>query len=227
MSMLVQKSQDHKMARLQDGIKRLCLVDDLKKLKITYKSSQGYKLKPKNSKDCYIKIHKIKITITRLQAKGDGTVMAKKKEGEDEATWIEIPERQRDDEYLKEREILTPRNDDVDAINAYMFKKLAGDSVTYNSADEICKASTDTLDQHNLYPLEFLNTLKFPGMPPHALCLKKELPIILLRNVNPSKGLCNRTRLIIADLGQFGIWAKILIGSHVGDNVLIHRIILT
>nr|GEV40721.1 hypothetical protein [Tanacetum cinerariifolium] len=99
---------------------------------------------------------------------GDGTVMAKKKEGEDEATWIEIPERQRDDEYLKERAILTPRNDDVDEINAYMFKKLAGDSVTYNSADEICKASTDTLDQHNLYPLEFLNTLKFPAIMAHS-----------------------------------------------------------
>ncbi|GKE43756.1 ATP-dependent DNA helicase PIF1-like protein, partial [Tanacetum coccineum] len=76
-------------------------------------------------------------------------------------TWIEVPEifltnswespiqkimeetypdfitRQRDDAYLKERAILTPRNDDADAVNAYMFKKLEGDSVTYNSADEI------------------------------------------------------------------------------------------
>nr|GEX74989.1 hypothetical protein [Tanacetum cinerariifolium] len=36
MSMLVQKSQDHKMERLQDNAKRLCLVNDLKKLKITF-----------------------------------------------------------------------------------------------------------------------------------------------------------------------------------------------
>nr|GEX65420.1 hypothetical protein CTI12_AA123990 [Tanacetum cinerariifolium] len=76
-----------------------------------------------------------------------------------------------------------------DAINAYMFKKLAGDTVTYNSVGEICKASTDTLDQHNLYPVEFLNSLNFPGMPPHSLCLKKELFIMLIRNVKPSKGL--------------------------------------
>nr|GEW32006.1 Gag-Pol polyprotein [Tanacetum cinerariifolium] len=33
MNMLVQKSQDHKMGRLQDDAKRLCLVDDLNKLK--------------------------------------------------------------------------------------------------------------------------------------------------------------------------------------------------
>nr|GEU77684.1 ATP-dependent DNA helicase PIF1-like [Tanacetum cinerariifolium] len=43
--------------------------------------------------------------------------------------------RQHDEEYLKEQAILTPRNDDVDDINTYMFKKLSGKSVTYNSAD--------------------------------------------------------------------------------------------
>ncbi|GKF16735.1 ATP-dependent DNA helicase PIF1-like protein, partial [Tanacetum coccineum] len=80
-----------------------------------------------------------------------------KKEAEDEPTWIQILEefliqswnspiekivsktypkftkRQTDDQYLKERGILTPRNDDADAINEYMFKKLGGVAVTYNS----------------------------------------------------------------------------------------------
>ncbi|GJZ32569.1 ATP-dependent DNA helicase PIF1-like protein [Tanacetum coccineum] len=142
---------------------------------------------------------------------GDGTVEAKKKEDEDEPTWIEIPEdflinatespiqqiiketypdfenRRNDSVYLKERAILTPRNDDADTINAHMFDKLPGPTMTYNSADEVCKGSTDILEQQHLYPTEFLNTLNFPGMPPHALKLKKELPIMLLRNVNPSQ----------------------------------------
>nr|GEU50368.1 hypothetical protein [Tanacetum cinerariifolium] len=146
------------------------------------------------------------------------------KDGEDEPTWIQIPEkfliyasdlqiaqivtetypnfieRQKDDAYLKQRAIQTPRNDDADAINAYMFNKLKGESITYNSADEICKASTDILDQQHLYPVEFLNTLNFPRMPLHALKLKKELPIMLLRNVNLRKGLCNGTHLIIIEL---------------------------
>nr|GEY58708.1 hypothetical protein [Tanacetum cinerariifolium] len=98
-----------------------------------------------------------------------------RKESEDEPTWIEIPKeffikswtspieqivaktypdftlRQGDDEYLTERAILTLWNDDVDAINENMFKKLGGAPVTYNSANEICKASTDTADQHDLY----------------------------------------------------------------------------
>nr|GEW08154.1 hypothetical protein [Tanacetum cinerariifolium] len=75
---------------------------------------------------------------------GDGVVPTKKRE--DEATWIEIPERflikpwtnpikqivqetfpdfttrQHDDDYLKEREILTLRNDDANTINAYKLK---------------------------------------------------------------------------------------------------------
>ncbi|GKC85917.1 ATP-dependent DNA helicase PIF1-like protein [Tanacetum coccineum] len=120
-------------------------------------------------------------------AVGDGNLTAKIKEGEDEPTWIEIPERflikewdtpiqqivaetypnftsrQTDEEYLKERAILTPRNEDADEINEFMFKKLAGDAVTYNSADEICKASIDNIDQHQLYPVEFLNSLNFPA----------------------------------------------------------------
>ncbi|GJX00670.1 ATP-dependent DNA helicase PIF1-like protein [Tanacetum coccineum] len=118
---------------------------------------------------------------------------------------------QHDDEYLKEQAILTPRNYDVDEINKYMFNKLVGKFVIYNSADEICKASTKSLDQQQLYPTEFLNTLNFLGMPPHALCLKKELPIMLLRNVNPAKGLCNGTLLIIIELGKFVIHVKSLL----------------
>ncbi|GJT61575.1 hypothetical protein Tco_1005108 [Tanacetum coccineum] len=39
------KSQDHKMERLQNDVMRLCLVDDLKKLKITFKSSLNYQAK--------------------------------------------------------------------------------------------------------------------------------------------------------------------------------------
>nr|GEV23506.1 hypothetical protein [Tanacetum cinerariifolium] len=101
---------------------------------------------------------------------GDGKLPAKMKDEEDEPTWIQIPEkflinasdspiaqivaetytnfieRHKDDAYLKERAILRPRNDDADAINAYMFDKLEGESITYNSADEICKASIDILD---------------------------------------------------------------------------------
>ncbi|XP_021974611.2 uncharacterized protein LOC110869685 [Helianthus annuus] len=182
---------------------------------------------------------------------GDGIVPSKTKEGEDEPTWIEIPtrfivdgcglpvesivnavfpsftERQVDEDFLCERAILTPRNIDADEINDYMFAQLRRTTKTYKSSDERCRASTDVLEQEQLYPSEFLNSLTFPGMPPHALHLKEGLPVMLLRNVNPSQGLCNGTRLIITDLGKFVIKARILTGSNLGDTALIPRITLS
>ena len=60
------------------------------------------------------------------------------------------------------------------------------DEETYLSANSICKASTNILDQDVMYPTELLNSLKFPGIPNHKLRLKVGLPIILLRNLNQS-----------------------------------------
>ncbi|GJW72906.1 ATP-dependent DNA helicase PIF1-like protein [Tanacetum coccineum] len=91
-------------------------------------------------------------------------------------TYPNFIEWKKDDAYLRERAILTPKNDDADAIKAYTFKKLEGEPVTYHSTDEICKASTDTLDQQHLYPIEFLNTFNFPRMVTLCFNLKKGTP---------------------------------------------------
>ncbi|XP_071697343.1 uncharacterized protein [Rutidosis leptorrhynchoides] len=182
---------------------------------------------------------------------GDGNLPAKAKEGEDEPTWIRIPDefiiksgdspieqivekifpnftqRQADENYLRERAILTPKNVDAAEINMHMFNKLQGVTTIYKSSDEICKGSTDNIHQEELYPMEFLNSLNFPGMPPHELSLKIGLPVMLLRNVYPSEGQCNGTRLIITDLQKFVIQARIITGSHIGKTIIIPRIVLT
>ncbi|XP_071705325.1 uncharacterized protein [Rutidosis leptorrhynchoides] len=182
---------------------------------------------------------------------GDGNVPASTRDGEDEATWIKIPDEyivesdtspidtivdtifpdfianHQDEDYLRERAILTPRNDDADQINKRMFKKLQSQSMTYQSSDEICKGSTDALEQHQAYPVEFLNKLNFPGVPPHKLKLKIGQPIMLLRNLYPSAGMCNGTRLIITDFQKFVIHVRIITGSHIGNTVIIPRIVLT
>ncbi|GJW83045.1 putative PIF1 DNA helicase/replication protein A1-like protein [Tanacetum coccineum] len=54
-----------------------------------------------------------------------------------EKTYPNFIQRQQDDAHLRERAILTPRNDNADAINAYMVDKLAGQAITYHSSDEI------------------------------------------------------------------------------------------
>ncbi|GJZ10654.1 ATP-dependent DNA helicase PIF1-like protein, partial [Tanacetum coccineum] len=102
---------------------------------------------------------------------------SQKKKDEDEPTWIEIPE-----DF-----IINAAESPIEQIVNEMISqpgKLPGPTITYNNADEVCKASTDVLEQQHLYPAEFLNTLNFLGMPPYALNIKKEHPIMLLRNVN-------------------------------------------
>nr|XP_023899951.1 ATP-dependent DNA helicase PIF1-like [Quercus suber] len=101
------------------------------------------------------------------------------------------------------------------------------DEETYLSADSICKASTNILDQDVMYPTELLNSLKYPDIPNHKLRLKVGLPIMLLRNLNQSAGLCNGTRLLVTQLSKWVLEAQIISGSHVGDKVFIPRIVLS
>jgi ATP-dependent DNA helicase PIF1 len=78
----------------------------------------------------------------------------------------------------------------------------------------------------SLYPVEFLNILQFSGIANHELELKVGVPILLLRNLNQSIGLCNGTKLIVKRLGQCVIEAEIIIGNNVGKCVFIPRIIM-
>ena len=72
--------------------------------------------------------------------------------------------------------------------------------------------------------MEFLNSLTVSGLPPHYLRLKNGCPIILLRNIDPSNGLCNGTRLICRGFQQNAIDAEIAIGQHAGKRVFLPRI---
>ena len=82
-------------------------------------------------------------------------------------------------------------------------------------------------DAQILYPTEYLNTLNANNFPAHRLKLKIGVPIMLLRNLNKSLGLCNGTRLIVTNLADHIIEAVIITGTHIGDKVHIPRINLT
>ena len=66
-------------------------------------------------------------------------------------------------QYLTERGILTPHNEYVDEINAYMLSQVGGDSKEYLSSYSIGKADTVGADYEALYHVEYLNSLEFPG----------------------------------------------------------------
>jgi len=52
--------------------------------------------------------------------------------------------------------------------------------------------------------------LKFPRIPNHELRLKVGQPVMLLGNINQSPALCNGTTIIINQLGNKYIKAKII-----------------
>ena len=90
--------------------------------------------------------------------------------------------------------ILTPKNDAALQLNDAVLKKLPGDTQTYLSTD---KAVCDEPSEAANYPIEFLNSLTPSGMPPHRLILKPNSIVILLRNLDVQRGLCNGTRLMV------------------------------
>ena len=120
--------------------------------------------------------------------------------------------------------ILCPRNDECDQINEKIIENLTGTSKSYLSADSI--DATDQRERDN-FPIEFLHSLTPSGMPPHSLTLKVGAPIMLLRNLAISDGLCNGTRLTVVGLSDNLIHAEISMGQFKGTRTFIPRMDLT
>ena len=122
------------------------------------------------------------------------------------------------DGWLAARTILAPKNEDVDEVNAKVLEKLPGDTITFLSAD----SAVD--DTSGLWSTDILNTWNPNGMPPHELKLKLGCILILLRNLNAAKGLCNGTRLVLLAVTRKGLVCKIETGKRRGQRVVIPRV---
>jgi len=103
-------------------------------------------------------------------------------------------------DYLCERAILAPTNELADAINLQIMSQIATEEMSYYSCDTIDDSTANYCTVQSLYPTEFINTICMGGLPDHHLQLKVGVPIMLLRNLDPTKGLCNGTRLIVTQL---------------------------
>nr|GEY08320.1 DNA helicase [Tanacetum cinerariifolium] len=68
----------------------------------------------------------------------------------------------------------------------------------YLSSDEATPHGDDGGETDLMYPNEYLNSLNFAGLPPHKLELKVGAPIILLRNLNLTNGICNDFLMVVA-----------------------------
>ncbi|KAH9611760.1 hypothetical protein KSS87_009024 [Heliosperma pusillum] len=129
-------------------------------------------------------------------------------------------------DYLQERAILAPTHEIVDAVNDYVLSLIDNDERIYLSSDEVSKDDT-SIGERDLHSTEFLNSIRCSGLPNHQLRLKVGAMVMLLRNIDQSRGLCNGTRLIVTDLRTRVIRCTVLTGSRKGDIVYIARITLT
>ncbi|XP_017227630.2 uncharacterized protein LOC108192562 isoform X3 [Daucus carota subsp. sativus] len=141
-----------------------------------------------------------------------------------DAVYGELCNSSNDSGYFRDRAILTPLNEDVDLINKEVMKRFTGQSKIYRSVDSVCKSTVNYESMETMYTSEYLNSLRIAGVPNHQLELKIGAPIVLLRNLAPSKGLCNGTRLIVTQLCARVIEAVIVTGNHIGQKAFIPRI---
>ncbi|KAM3229140.1 hypothetical protein ACQJBY_060201 [Aegilops geniculata] len=132
--------------------------------------------------------------------------------------FLRLDDNMSDPNYMTSRAILSTTNDNVDKINIRMVERFRGEEVIYHSFD----SAED--DPYGYYAPEFLNGLTPNGLPPHALKLKLNCPVILLRNIDPANGLCNGTRLVVRGFERNAIDAEIVIGQHAGRRVFLPRI---
>ena len=127
-------------------------------------------------------------------------------------------------DQLRNRAILCPRNDESLAVNDTVLDRLPGDTVVYNSADDMADEEDDELADVVL--VEYLNSITPSGMPPHRLRLKTGAVVMLLRNLGVERGLCNGTRLVVRHLGEAVINAEVITGAAAGERVLLPRMTL-
>lgn len=105
------------------------------------------------------------------------------------------------------------------------FRFFLGEERIYLSSDSIDPSDLNSKDDSVFSP-EFLNSIKVSGLPNHALRLRIGTPVMILRNIDPTEGLCNGTRLQITQLGIHIIAAKFITGTRVGEKVFLHRLLI-
>lgn len=127
-------------------------------------------------------------------------------------------------EDLADKAILCPKNDEALKLNEEILSRFPGQIYTFHSADSV---SCDDEEEQGNYQLDFIHSLTPSGMPPHCLNLKIGVIIMLLRNLMPSLGLCNGTRLIVKRISRNVLDCEVISGQNAGSRVFIPRIQLS
>ena len=128
------------------------------------------------------------------------------------------------DEFAR-RIILCPRNEECHQMNSSVLRRVVGAQKTYYAIDTVI---VDDPDEAANYPTEFLNSLHPNGLPPYALTLRVGSIVMLLRNIDPKRQLCNGTRLVVTELRRHNFKARKLSGAeNAQDDIILPAVSLT
>ncbi|GJU99852.1 ATP-dependent DNA helicase PIF1-like protein [Tanacetum coccineum] len=142
-------------------------------------------------------------------------------------TYPNILDNINDPSYFKEKVVLASMNKVVDNINEHLLDKFPGEEMVYLSCDSVDKTEHNAAIDQSIFSPEFINGLKFFGVPNNRLVLKVGVPIMLLRNIDQPNGLCNGTRLQVLKLTRISISTQIINGTNFGKKVIIPRLRIT
>ncbi|XP_058727071.1 uncharacterized protein LOC131598493 [Vicia villosa] len=99
----------------------------------------------------------------------------------------------------------------------------AGEIRDYYNANSVDKSEIHDPAVVDILMPEFLSSLRTSSLPNHHLKLKVGTPIMLMRNIDQSEGLCNGTRLCITKMAAHVLEASIMGGKGLGNLVYIPR----
>lgn len=104
--------------------------------------------------------------------------------------------------------VLCVTNDECKSINDRVLRSRGtGSQRVYIGTDTV--AADDDNEAAN-FPVEFLNTLEGDNLPPYRLTLKVGAIVMLLKNLDTARRLCNGTRLVITELRRHNFKARLL-----------------
>ncbi|XP_016192830.1 uncharacterized protein LOC107633744 [Arachis ipaensis] len=126
-------------------------------------------------------------------------------------------------DYFKERTILAPTLEVVHDVNNTIMQYINADEKVYLSSDSLCAEEGNMEYEMDAITTDVLNSINCSGLSSHQLKPKVGVPVMLLRNIDQSNGLCNGTRLQVRRLGNHVIECNILTGDKCGKIVLIPR----
>jgi ATP-dependent exoDNAse (exonuclease V) alpha subunit len=145
-----------------------------------------------------------------------------------DAVYPGIETGEKEDSYFMDRSILGCTNNSVMDLNEELLNRFPGEEHVLLSADSV-ELEDRGMNEYQPYSVEYLNSLVSSSLPLAHLKLKVGCPIMLLRNLDATKGLCNGTRLRVMEIRRKVLKCRIM-SSDIrfgGKIVFIPRITLS